>query len=355
MATFKKRVAKDGSVSWWAAVRMAGSDPVYATRPTRKEAESWARGEEDRIRAERKRASGHATLGDAIARYLVVALPLKEESTRRSDIGRLRWWVEHYGGTSLSVLTPPMLAEARDRLVAEGRSGPTANRYLAALSAVLRKAAREWEWISENPLSRVDRFPESKGRTRYMEGDEIERLLDACGQDHALKTMITLAVATGMRQGELMRPRLRDVYLRERLIALLVSKNGERRGVPLSFKAAARLRWWLRYHHPDPRNPDAPLFPAAHATTKNPWWSYKKRWEKVRKASGLGGLWFHDTRHTTASHIMLGGGSLKDVQAMLGHKTTAMAARYSHLSAAHLRGIAERVSARTVTRKRRSG
>jgi hypothetical protein len=47
----------------------------------------------------------------------------------------------------LSDITPAMLGEFRDRLMSEGRSGPTANRYLAALSHAFSVAEKEWGWM----------------------------------------------------------------------------------------------------------------------------------------------------------------------------------------------------------------
>ena len=51
----------------------------------------------------------------------------------------------------------------------------------------------------------------------------------------------------------------------------------------------------------------------------------------VRRA-GIKDFKFHDLRHTFASHVIMRGGSLKDVQELLGHKTMSMTLRYSHLS-----------------------
>lgn len=47
-------------------------------------------------------------------------------------------------------------------------------------------------------------------------------------------------------------------------------------------------------------------------------------------------LRFHDLRHTFASHFMMNGGNIYELQQMLGHSETSMTSRYAHLSESHL-------------------
>jgi len=50
------------------------------------------------------------------------------------------------------------------------------------------------------------------------------------------------------------------------------------------------------------------------------------------KKAGIKDFHFHDLRHTSASHLLMRGASLKSVQEHLGHSSLAMTQRYSHLS-----------------------
>ena len=68
---------------------------------------------------------------------------------------------------------------------------------------------------------------------------------------------------------------------------------------------------------------------------------YRKLFEKAVKESGIINLRFHDLRHCFASDLVMKGVGLKTVSELLGHSTTIMTERYSHLSPAHKRAAVE--------------
>ena len=69
--------------------------------------------------------------------------------------------------------------------------------------------------------------------------------------------------------------------------------------------------------------------------------------ESALAKAGIKGFRFHDLRHTAASHLIMRGASLRDVQEILGHADLKMTQRYAHLSPAHLRGAVERLEGLT--------
>lgn len=108
-------------------------------------------------------------------------------------------------------------------------------RYLASLSHAFTIALKDWEWIQENPVMKISKPKISNGRTRFLNEDEKERLLQACQESKSkgLYPIVIMALSTGMRRGEIMNLKWEDVNLAEGSILLQTTKNGERRLIPL--------------------------------------------------------------------------------------------------------------------------
>lgn len=333
MATIRRRERKKGTV-WQVQVRLAGHEHVSKTFESREEAVSWARRMEGQIESRRDKPRSERDLGEAIGRYLDTVEPHKAESTRHSRKHRFEWWYKHHGTKLLSELTPDVIAEARDHLDQRGLSPATVNRYLTALSAVMRYAAEDWGWIDANPVSKVRRLPEGQGRVRYLEQGEIKTLLEECRKEgHELHLLVLMALATGMRRGELLSITWDQVDLQRRLIVLPDTKTGERRGIPISGALLEAIRDY-------PRRLDSDLlFPSCET-----WWALRQPWEEALARAKIEDFRFHDLRHTTASHLAMNGATPHEIADVLGHKTLAMVRRYSHLSPDHVAGVVESLS-----------
>jgi len=354
MATIDKRIAADGSISWRVRVRKQG----YPTRTksfTRKtDAQAWARQLEakiDRGHAIPTQEAAKRTLADAIDKYLLDVLPHKARNRNAENVKRhLNWWRDELGAFALSAVTPAAISDARDKLrraVNGGkgkgrkpRSAGTVNRYLVALSAVLRVAADEWLWIETTPMAKVKKLGEPRGRVRFLSDDERKALLEACKASDStmLYPVVVVALSTGMRQGEILGLTWDRVDLKRGALIIEETKNGERRTVPVVGHAAAVLKEYRRLH----RRLDTKLvFPSKEG--KQPA-AIRQSWHRAVTRAGLTDFRFHDLRHSAASYLAMNGASITEIADVLGHKTLAMVKRYSHLTEQHTAKVVERMN-----------
>jgi len=352
MAAITKLEGKRGT-SYKVRIRKPNNPTVTKTFSSKSMAEKWARRTELEIEEgtyfDKQEAAAH-TVSDLVDRYLKEELHKLAESDWRVRQCQLNWWKAELGNTTLNKVTPALLVECRTKLKTEKaisdsnptgapRSGSTVNRYLAAMSSAFGVAASEWQWVKENPFSRVRREKESNGRTRFLSPDERTALLNACKDSHnsSLYVITVLALSTGMRQSELMSLTWQQIDFERRTITLFKTKNGDIRVVPLVGIAASLLNENGKVR--DLMNPH--VFPGPHQSQAN---FPRVAWNKALVAAKVKEFRFHDCRHSAASELAMNGASLHEIAAVLGHKTLAMVQRYAHLSEQHTTSVVERMN-----------
>ncbi len=334
MASIEKRKNEDGAVSYRVKVRLRGRPPESATFERLTDARAWAQKTEADMKAGRHfGTSKRHTLAELLDRYEASELPkLKSAGTVKA---RLDWWRRHHGAALLSDLTPDVIAKARDALKAtpKQRGGGTrtpadVNRTLAALSSACGYAVKELGWLERNPLERVSKGAEHKGRVRFLSDDELPRFLQACRESSnpELYLAVVLALTTGGRQSEVMALRWRQIDLKRRTAMLGDTKNGDARALPLSGEALALLQKKVR------SLTDDRLFPPTAAAKKGRYLDLRLPFAAALKAAEIADFHWHDLRHTCASYLAMSGVSPLEIAKVLGHRTMAMVARYSHLS-----------------------
>jgi integrase len=350
MASIQKRTNKDGTTSYKVEVRLKGYPAQRASFARLTDARKWAASTETAIRERRHFKTAEAakhTVSDLVDRYTRDVLPTKKPSTQRAQRFQFAWWKSKLGDYTLADCTPALIAEARDKLAnTPSKRGDTLSpayvvRHLSALSHAFTVAVKEWGWIEDNPVLKVTKPTEPRGRVRFLSDKEREALLSACleSSNPWLYTAVVVALSTGMRKGELMGLTWADVDLQAGRITLHDTKNGERRVVPLAGPALALLR-----DHSKVRRLDTELvFPGARKDTPI---DLRAPWESALKRAGIEDFRWHDLRHSTASYLAMNGASLAEIAEVLGHKTLQMVKRYAHLSEAHTASVVERMNQR---------
>ena len=153
----------------------------------------------------------------------------------RRDEGIVKILNKHFGDKFLHRITPVMVEDYRKIRLAENRAKATVNREIACLKCMLNKAIL-WGKAKENPVTKVRLFKEDNTIVRYLSGDQKQRLLNACKISDAshLYPIVILALNTGMRKGEILSLRWRDVDLVNKFIHIETSKSGKRRDIPMN-------------------------------------------------------------------------------------------------------------------------
>lgn len=373
MATIQKRETADGKTSYRVMVRLKGHPAQSATFTRLTDAKRWGQQTESAIREGRHFHTTEAkrhTLGDLVDRYSRDVLPAKKTTTQGPQAAQLAWWKAQLGSYALSDITAPVVAEYRDKLAREPipslasapakerperhRSAATVNRYLAVLSHAFTVAVKEWAWLRENPLMRVTKPKEPRGRVRFLSDDapdgtpgERTRLLAACrgSKSPDLYLAVIMALSTGARAQELLGLRWGQVDLVRRVAVLTETKNGETRLLPLAGLALELLkdRGKIRHLDTDLIFPGRPLRDSAGKRFFRPV-NLRTAFETALKVAGIEDFRWHDLRHSAASYLVMNGASLPEIAEVLGHKTLEMVRRYSHLSEAHTADVVERMN-----------
>jgi integrase len=203
----------------------------------------------------------------------------------------------------------------------------TANRIFTTLRAALnhayqnQKIASNAAWAGVKPFENTD-----APRVRYLLDDDALRLVNAC--EPSFRAMVTAALLTGCRYGELVRMRAADFDRDTGLLHIPLTKSGNPRDVILTdegreFLSQATLG----------KAPDALVFVRSNGKA----WKAAEQTRPLRaacKAAKIApAVSFHILRHTYASRLARAGVPMAVIAAQLGHADLRVTSRhYAHLS-----------------------
>ena len=262
-----------------------------------------------------------------MVRYAVEVSNKKKSGPREAYTIRV-WQESVLGPRALASIRGKDIAQAVRNFEARGLAPNTIRIHLALLSHLFNTARTAWGMESlTNPVDLVkgQRPKLPGGRTRRLVADELPRLLTAAqSYGGEIGPLITWAIETAMRRGEIAAMRWDHLDRRARVLLIPETKTGTPRRVPLSTAALGVLDQL-------PRRIDGRVWGMRPD-------SISQAFERVCKAAGIKGLTFHDLRHEATSRLFEKGLNPMEVAAITGHKTLQMLKRYTHLRAEDLVG-----------------
>lgn len=239
------------------------------------------------------------------------------------DLARLHWFDQYLEGIALCDIDRTTIDKLR--AVRSLESSPsTANRYLALLRMILRKAHRDWDWIEKAPaVPMVTILRTEQSFLTRAQFTALKRHLPA-----HLAALAEFSVETGLRMRNATGLTWDQVDLRRKQLTIPAAraKAGETLAIPLSIRALAVLKQMAHRQGP------VFLYRARAIDDAN-----GAAFKRAAAAAGVPWLRWHDLRHTWASWHIQTGTAPHILQELGGWKSYEMVRRYAHLSTEHLR------------------
>jgi integrase len=361
LGIYQPKVRGETTAVWWMRFRVGGRQIRESTGTTRKtvalEAERVRRLELERalngLATVESRAARIVAVREALDSYLDAYKMSHREKSVKFVVGRLAHLYRLMGDRLISDLTEEAMRRYMKTRRGEGVSNRTVNMEVQNLSQAVAHARGNrltWRqlWPNVRPLE------ERSDVGRAISRDEERAILDASSKVRGLiGPFVRIALATGMRRGEILGLTWAQVDLEARVLTVGTAKTkaGTGRRVPIN----ANLLEVLKMHREaseakmkmGPVQPDWHLFPfkasPPHYDATKGITTITTGWEAARKLAGVK-CRLHDLRHTAISRMCEAGVPDRIVMALAGHVSRAMLARYSHMSMDAMRDAVEKLS-----------
>lgn len=217
-------------------------------------------------------------------------------------------------------------------------------RYLAhtrergVSSATLRLHAQVINFLMREIYKRANfqplKTPKSDSRLpATLTREEIQRMLDGT-TNHKHRTLLALAYAAGLRVGEVVRLRVRDIDLVSNVVMIHQGKGRKDRLTLLSPKLLPDLDRHLSF-----KNPGDFVFVSERGGRLTEATARAVFSQAIARAGIKKHATFHSLRHSFATHLLENGTDVRYVQALLGHANIRTTERYTHVTNPALRNI----------------
>lgn len=229
--------------------------------------------------------------------------------------------VEEFGSLILGELTQERLDRYIGKRYRNGSPATILRSVITPVTSVMNFAARR-KWC-EQP--HFDRPKQPKGRRRWATYDEAARLINAASPH--IQRLIIFLLFTGARMSEALELEWTDVDLERGWVVFRDTKrNGEDRGIPLAASCAGRLG----------RSAVGCVFRSQSGEAyvsrgREEGGQIKTAWRGTLRRAGLDDLRPHDLRHTFSTWLLMAGVHDQVKDELMGHASTSMGRRYSHV------------------------
>jgi len=202
--------------------------------------------------------------------------------------------------------------------------------------------------VSSNPLLAVRTPKQEKKLPRFLEYEEVKRLLEAPPMNSWLgardRAILETLYSTGMRVSEVVGLNMDDIdFLGE--VVHIRGKGKKERIAPISSTALQVIQHYMEFRnrraHSNSNFDSKVLFVNKHGQRLSTR-SIRRKMDRYLKMAGLDpSISPHTLRHSFATHMLERGADLRSVQELLGHQSLSTTQVYTHLGTRRLKEIYE--------------
>lgn len=266
----------------------------------------------------------HTTFRELMDKYMAEYSAInKAPRSHERDKGLRKHLDPVFGNIVLTEITPRQIAEYKVKRRQEGAAPRTVNYELILMGHAFNLALREWEWVKENPVSKVRKEKVNNFIERWLTHEEEAKLIEASPK--WLQEIIIFAIHTGFRESEILDLTWKQVDFHRRTITLYEQKNKNVDTLPVSQTALQVLK--QRYECMQGESLRVFLNQCGKRIFAQ---NLIRSFHGAIKKAGIERLRFHDLRHTFATRLVQNGVDLYRVQKLGRWKTTSMIMRYAH-------------------------
>jgi len=226
-----QRKTKHGKIRWYMDYRDGNGERIQKVAPlatTKEEAVIALRKEVQQTFDKEysiKRKKGKIKLCELADMYLESYAKPNKRSWETDNYRMNANILPFFGQFELDSINPLMIEKYRAQRLKTDVKKSTLNRELALIKKMINQAI-DWNLTDTNPALKVKSFPEKDNLTeRILSQEEEKRLLES-SSDH-LKSILMVALNTGMRLGEILKLKWQNIDLNSRKIRVEQTKSGK--------------------------------------------------------------------------------------------------------------------------------
>ncbi len=311
MSTIRKHRGK-----WQSIIRVQGHPLISKVFVSKTDASRWANLTEVKLRREDTGIAKikYPKFEDVARRYIEeISINKKCYKDERSKI--LQFIKEAWAVYPINRIMPHTINKWKENAL-KTLTGGSVNRKLDVISSMYTTFKREWGYPVDNPVLQIRRPKKAEPRDRRLSSAEIDKLLRGNRTSPIMKSIIEIALETGMRLSEILRAD--HSYIEGQTLRIPIAKT-KPRVIPLTTRALKLLR-------------------EAELPFKISKWQVSKQFRKLCIGYGIKGAVFHTCRHNALTDFMMKHKlNVPETMQIAGHSDPRMLLRiYNNLEAHHV-------------------